>query len=308
MRTVEQLLDQVPALQALAPEHRQALAGCATNRVFQPVKLRIYEPPRFFEAFLRGGASPRFRTSPPDLRHLPGRLPNELDRSDGGRLRRRGRRPGARAAARMLYCGEWVESHVLHVFMLHAPDFLGYANAFEMARDHGEVVERALQLKKAGNALMRVIGGREIHPINVRVGGFYRAPTRAELAPVVEELKRAREFAIEAVSFTASLPCPDFEHVVVDAAQSGAAPGTVRRFDARSQPLPVRSLRSSTHAFGVPDAVELARSLDRLPGRLEVYAIEGTSFVAGDRMSPSVERAVAELAGELSASRRSTRR
>jgi hydrogenase maturation protease len=99
------------------------------------------------------------------------------------------------------------------------------------------------------------------------------------------------------------------EHVVVvDAAQSGAAPGTVRRFDARSQPLPVRSLRSSTHAFGVSDAVELARSLDRLPDRLDVYAIEGASFVAGDRLSPSVERAVAELAGELSAARRSTRR
>jgi hydrogenase maturation protease len=99
------------------------------------------------------------------------------------------------------------------------------------------------------------------------------------------------------------------EHVVVvDAAQSGAAPGTVRRFDARAQPLPVRSLRSSTHAFGVSDAVELARSLRRLPDRLDVYAIEGASFVAGDRLSPSVERAVAELAGELSAARRSTRR
>jgi coenzyme F420-reducing hydrogenase alpha subunit len=116
-----------------------------------------------------------------------------------------------RALRRTLYCGEWIESHALHVFMLHAPDFLGYANAFEMARGHRAVVEGALQLKKAGNELMRVIGGREIHPINVRVGGFYRAPTRAELAPVVEQLERAREFAIEAVSFTASLPCPDFE-------------------------------------------------------------------------------------------------
>jgi hydrogenase maturation protease len=99
------------------------------------------------------------------------------------------------------------------------------------------------------------------------------------------------------------------EHVVVvDAAQSGAAPGTVRRFDVGSQPLPARSLRSSTHAFGVADAVELARSLDRLPGRLDVYAIEGASFVAGDSLSPSVERAVAELAEELSASQRSERR
>jgi hydrogenase maturation protease len=92
--------------------------------------------------------------------------------------------------------------------------------------------------------------------------------------------------------------------VVVDAAESGAAPGTVRRFDAYSRPLPVRSLRSSTHAFGVSDAVELARALGRLPDRLDVYAIEGASFTAGERLSPAVERAVAELASELSASRR----
>jgi hydrogenase maturation protease len=92
--------------------------------------------------------------------------------------------------------------------------------------------------------------------------------------------------------------------VVVDAAQSGAAAGTVQRFDARAQPLPVRSLRSSTHAFGVADAVELSRALGRLPDRLDVYAIEGASFTAGASLSRAVERAVAGLASELSASRR----
>jgi hydrogenase maturation protease len=92
--------------------------------------------------------------------------------------------------------------------------------------------------------------------------------------------------------------------VVVDAAESGAPPGTVRRFDARSGPLPVRSLRSSTHAFGVADAVELARALGRLPDRLDVYAIEGASFTAGDRLSPAVERAVDELATALGSARR----
>jgi hydrogenase maturation protease len=89
--------------------------------------------------------------------------------------------------------------------------------------------------------------------------------------------------------------------VVVDAAASGAPPGTVRRFDARAEPLPAQLLRSSTHAFGVPDAIELARALGRLPGTLEVYAIEGESFVAGDRLSPAVERAVRELAAALGA-------
>jgi hydrogenase maturation protease len=92
--------------------------------------------------------------------------------------------------------------------------------------------------------------------------------------------------------------------VVVDAAESGAPAGTVRRFDARTQPLPARSLRSSTHAFGVADAVELARALDRLPARLDVYAIEGASFTAGERLSPAVERAVDELAASLASARR----
>ena len=97
-------------------------------------------------------------------------------------LRRRGRAGQLRALRRLLYCGEWIESHALHVFMLHAPDFLGYASAIELARDQPEIVERALELKKTGNELMALVGGREIHPINVRVGGFYRAPTQARAA------------------------------------------------------------------------------------------------------------------------------
>jgi hydrogenase maturation protease len=86
---------------------------------------------------------------------------------------------------------------------------------------------------------------------------------------------------------------------VVDAAASGAPPGTISHFDAVAGPLPARSVRSSTHAFGVPDAIELSRALGRLPARLDVYAIEGVSFTAGDRLSPAVERAVARLVEEL---------
>ena len=89
--------------------------------------------------------------------------------------------------------------------------------------------------------------------------------------------------------------------VVVDAAAGDAAPGSVRRFDARAAPLPARFLRSSTHAFGVADAVELARALDRLPERLEVYAIEGASFAAGAPLSPAVAAAIDELADLLAA-------
>jgi coenzyme F420-reducing hydrogenase alpha subunit len=112
---------------------------------------------------------------------------------------------------RLIYCGEWVESHALHVFMLHAPDFLGYESAIEMARDHRAIVELGLAIKKAGNELIALIGGREVHPVNVRVGGFYRVPSKRELAPLRETLLRARESAAEAVAWAGKLPFPDFE-------------------------------------------------------------------------------------------------
>jgi coenzyme F420-reducing hydrogenase alpha subunit len=116
-----------------------------------------------------------------------------------------------RLLRRLLYCGEWIESHALHVYMLHAPDFLGYAGAVELARDAPHAVERGLALKKTGNEVMALVGGREIHPINVRVGGFYRAPSRRELRSLVEPLERAREAAIETVRWTAGFEFPERE-------------------------------------------------------------------------------------------------
>jgi coenzyme F420-reducing hydrogenase alpha subunit len=175
------------------------------------VKLRIYEPPRFFEAFLRG----RHFTEAPDITaRICGICPvayqtssvNAMEDACGVDVG-----PRIRALRRLLYCGEWIESHALHVFMLHAPDFLGYASAIELARDDRTLVERALHLKKTGNELMRVIGGREVHPINVRVGGFYRAPSKRELAAVAGDLERAREFALETVRFAAGLDYPELE-------------------------------------------------------------------------------------------------
>jgi coenzyme F420-reducing hydrogenase alpha subunit len=116
-----------------------------------------------------------------------------------------------RALRRLLYCGEWIESHSLHIYMLHAPDFLGYPGAIEMAHDHRQLVEHALAMKKAGNALMAAIGGREVHPINVRVGGFYRAPSRKELAVLHDPLERALEMALATVRWASELSFPDVE-------------------------------------------------------------------------------------------------
>jgi sulfhydrogenase subunit alpha len=112
---------------------------------------------------------------------------------------------------RLLYCGEWIESHTLHIYMLHAPDFLGYDGAIDMARDHPDIVRRGLALKKAGNEVVALLGGREVHPINVRVGGFYRVPRRRELEPLAEVMKRAREAAMETLRWVAGLDFPDRE-------------------------------------------------------------------------------------------------
>jgi coenzyme F420-reducing hydrogenase alpha subunit len=119
--------------------------------------------------------------------------------------------PQVRALRRLFYCGEWIESHALHVYMLHAPDFLGYPSAIELARDHREVVERALSMKKTGNRLVALLGARAIHPLTVRVGGFSRVPTRDELMSLRPALDDALEVANDTVEFVAGLPAPTFE-------------------------------------------------------------------------------------------------
>ena len=121
--------------------------------------------------------------------------------------------PQIRALRRLFYCGEWIESHALHVYLLHAPDFLGYPSAIELAADHGPIVERGLRLKKVGNDLVALLGGRPIHPISVRVGGFSRVPKAAELEPMRARLAGALVEAIETVRWVATLEPPPYARV-----------------------------------------------------------------------------------------------
>jgi sulfhydrogenase subunit alpha len=174
-------------------------------------KLKIFEPPRLFEAMLRGRG---YAEAPDITARICGICPVAYQMSAvhamedafgvtvGGQLR---------ALRRLLYCGEWIESHALHVVMLHAPDFLGYDDGIKMARDHGDAVRGGLALKKVGNDLLRLLGGREIHPINVCVGGFYRVPTKAEFRPIAEDLKRARDLAVATLRWVAGFPFPNLE-------------------------------------------------------------------------------------------------
>ncbi len=176
-------------------------------------QLEIYEPPRFFEGLLRG----RAYTEPPDITaRICGICPVAYQMSACQAIEAAcGSTVDGRLAdlRRLLYCGEWIQSHALHIYLLHAPDFLGYEGAVEMAAAHRSTVARGLTIKKAGNRLMEVIGGRAIHPINVRVGGFYRVPSRAELLALRTQLIRAREDALSTVEWVAGFEFPDFTHV-----------------------------------------------------------------------------------------------
>jgi coenzyme F420-reducing hydrogenase alpha subunit len=175
------------------------------------VQLNIYEPPRLFEALLRG----RPLEDVPDITaRICGICPvayqmtsvHALEAALGVRVS-----PEIRRLRRLLYCGEWIESHALHIHLLHAPDFLGYESGLAMAADYPMEINRGLRLKKHGNQLLEVLGGRAIHPINVAVGGFHRAPRREELTALIPDFEWGLQAAIETTRWVAGLDFPNFE-------------------------------------------------------------------------------------------------
>jgi len=206
--------------------------------------LSIFEPPRFFEAFLRG----RSALETPDITaRICGICPVAYQMSacaaveDAFGLQLP---EPLRRLRRLLYCGEWIESHVLHIAMLHAPDFFGAPDAMALARDHKEEVVGALAAKKAGNAIVSMLGGREIHPINVKVGGFWRLPRAQEVDALREELLAARPRLEHVVRWTGTFEMPELQRDVPYLALAPEGPGAVYPF----LEGPVRS--TVGHRFG----------------------------------------------------------
>ncbi|MEV6205759.1 nickel-dependent hydrogenase large subunit [Kitasatospora sp. NPDC051914] len=251
-------------------------------------ELRIYEPPRFFEAFLVG----RGHTEPPDLTaRICGICPvayqmtacQAIEAACGVTV------DGPIAQLRrLLYYGEWIESQSLHIHLLHAPDFLGCADAVELARTDRAAVERGLRIKQAGNAVVELLGGRPIHPVNIRIGGFYRTPSRAELRPLADRLRRARDEALEAVRWVAAFDFPeasfDGEFLALHdpgryAVDSGTpavlpAPGSAHRV----RGFPVEEFEEHVVEEQVPYSTALQSRLDGRPhltGSLARYALNG---------------------------------
>jgi sulfhydrogenase subunit alpha len=250
----------------------------------ESVELNIYEPPRFFEAFLRG----RAYTEPPDITaRVCGICPvayqvsacNAIEDACGIQVD-----PGLVALRRLLYCGEWIHSHVLHIYLLHAPDFLGYPDAIALAKDQREVVEQGLRLKKAGNRLMEFIGGRAIHPINVRLGGFYSVPTRADLVPLAEQLRHALDDALATVGWVSGFEFPDvdLDHEFLALTQPGGYPienGAITR--SAGPPFPVAEFSEHVSESQVPYSTALHATLDggrHLTGPLARYSLNSSTL------------------------------
>ena len=175
------------------------------------LKLRIFEPPRLFEKLLEG----RDLHEVPDIvARICGICPVAYQMSavhalesilgiDAG--------PWVRDMRRVIYCGEWLESHSLHIHLLALPDFLGYSGAPDMARDYPGEVRRGLRLQDLGNRLIKLFGGRSVHPVGVGVGGFHHAPTSADVSDLVARLTNAIAEAEALVRWVAALDLPHDE-------------------------------------------------------------------------------------------------
>ncbi len=175
------------------------------------IRLDIYEPPRFFEGFLRD----RFLQEVPDITaRICGICPVAYQMSSAFALESAlGIKVASqvRALRRLMYCGEYIESHALHIYMLQAPDLLGKESALELAAVAPEVVTGALRLKKIGNNILKAIGGRSVHPVNVCVGGFYTWPEAAPIKALLPDLEWGLQASLDCVKWAMTLPYPDLE-------------------------------------------------------------------------------------------------
>jgi sulfhydrogenase subunit alpha len=197
----------VPALARV--EGEGALELSVDGGHIDELRLRIFEPPRLFEKFLEGR---EYQEIPDMVARICGICPIAYQMSAVHAVEQAfGVDPGpwVRAMRRVLYCGEWIQSHALHIHLLAAPDFVGYDDAVAMAKDHPAVVRRGLRLQNAGNRILRLFGGRSVHPVGVRIGGFHHAPAPGAVTDLVAALRGCLDDARDLVAWTAALPLPD---------------------------------------------------------------------------------------------------
>jgi sulfhydrogenase subunit alpha len=199
----------IPALARV--EGEGALTVRLKDGEVNEINLNIYEPPRFFEGFLNG----RYFQDVPDITaRICGICPVAYQMSSVQALEAALQvtiTPEVRQLRQLLYCAEYIESHALHVYLLQAPDLVGYESALSLAVDAPDLVRKALRLKKIGNTLLKTIGGRSVHPVNTCVGGFYRWPSVEAIHDLIPDLEWARQASVDTTRWAATLTYPEFE-------------------------------------------------------------------------------------------------
>lgn len=271
-------------------EGEGALHVTVRDGTVEDLQLQIYEPPRFFEGLLRG----RHFTEPPDVTaRICGICPIAYQLTASQALEDVCQvliPDPIRDLRRLLYCGEWIQSHVLHVFFLHAPDFLGMHSALDLADTHPETLRQALALRGAGNSILEAIGGRAVHPVTLRLGGFQRVPAKSDLRALLPRLEAALTTALDAVAWVGTFDFPDIEHDFVQMSLT-----TTDRY-----PIEAGTIVTSDHR-----AFDASTYLDhvveqQLPHATALYAtlVDGTPFVLGpsSRFSLNAERLPARAA------------
>jgi coenzyme F420-reducing hydrogenase alpha subunit len=182
------------------------------------LQLRIFEPPRLFEKFLEGRG---YEEVLDIVARICGICPVAYQMSASHAIESIfmvTATPWVREMRRLFYTGEWLESHALHIHLLAAPDFLGFNSAIEMAAKYPDEVRRGLKLQALGNKIVRTLGGRSVHPVGVRVGGFYLAPKKAQMEALLTECREALPDAEALVQWVGALQLPDEEQAFISVA------------------------------------------------------------------------------------------
>lgn len=206
-QTSRRIRIDVPALTRVEGEGSLKLT-VEEGRIEQ-LQLSIFEPPRYFEKFLEGR---EYKEVPDIVARICGICPvayqmtavQALEQAFGHTSS-----PWVERMRRLFYCGEWLQSHALHIHLLALPDYLGFDSVIGMAAQHPDAVQRGLSLQALGNVIIKLFGGRSVHPVGVCVGGFHHAPAPEDIAALHKRLLDAREDAAALTRWCALLPLPD---------------------------------------------------------------------------------------------------
>jgi sulfhydrogenase subunit alpha len=256
------------------------------------LQLRIFEPPRFFEKMIEGY---RYDDVIEMVARICGICPVAYQMSAVQAFERLfGVDPGpwVKAMRRVMYCGEWLQSHSLHIHLLAAPDYFGVESVLEMASEHPEVLQRGLMLQALGNDLIRLFGARSVHPVGVMVGGFRRAPAEAEVESICRRIESALAGMDTFLAWCASLPVPAGEQEFTSVAlreEGRYAIESGRIAASNGLDLPVDRFEERFREFQQPYSTALHAALD---GGSYLVGPLARLNLNGEQLPPAVRRSL----------------